>query len=460
MMQTKPELKHLPVQQGCKAGVRTGAAAAAIVSVCVLVGLFFLSNRVDGYLEKRIVKEFNMQYPSYSLEIAGFHYNIWKNRIGFDSLMLASADSGFSCKLGKSWVSGVGWLQLIWKGMQKGKALSHAVADAQDMAVKFPHSDYGISCQRLHLSVPNGAVTAEAAEVKPLVDDEHYFAGSKYRLTRFRLRIPECSMNGLAVPELLAGRTCQARSIRLQALSLDALVDNYVPVDPETPPGRMPNEILNSIKQDIRIENFKIVNGKIKYGEIYARGAVPAIVTFDNLQVQSERIANHGKRGDTTVLHGQANFMQAGLMQLDIAIPLSSPEFSLKYSGSLNPMDINRLNPFLEHSEYLRIDSGAIARTTTFDIQVISGRASGVVKAEYKELKISILNKKTGSSRDIINRMASFLTHKFRLRNENLPDRLGVLNTGKVDYKRKPEETFIQFLWFSLRSGVLDVIFM
>jgi hypothetical protein len=196
----------------------------------------------------------------------------------------------------------------------------------------------------------------------------------------------------------------------------------------------------------------------VRYAERYSRGAVPAIVTFTNIHIRANAIANHGKREDNTIIRGQGNFMHGGVLKLDIIIPLSSPEFSLKYSGSLSPMEINKINFFLEPSESLRIDSGIVVQPITYAIQVTSGYATGVVKAQYKNLKISILSEKTGSSHGLFNRLKSFVMNKFEIRSENVPDNQGTLKVGKVDYEKKQQDTFIEFLWFSLRSGFLDVL--
>jgi hypothetical protein len=453
-MPAEQKPKHLRGRSWPTAALYGGGIA--VVIACLII---YLSKFINGYLENAVEHEFAKQYPTSSLKLSGLTVNIWKNRIGWDSLELHSADSGLACTLGASWVNGVGWLHLLGKGTHKETALSNAVADLQDLAVKFPRSDYGVACKRLYVSMPDGEIAVSAAELKPVADAEQYFAGNQYRTTRFSCDIPACRITGLAVAELLAGRGYQARSIRLQAPSFDALVDMYAPIDPGIPPGRMPNELLNSISRNIRIDNLQIEDGKLKYGEIYARGATPASVTFDNLQLQAGGIANHGKPEDKAVLRAQAIFMQGGVMKLDIALPLSSPEFSLQYSGSLSPMEISKLNPFLEYGEYLRIDAGAIVRTITYEVRVIAGHASGRLQAHYQDLKISILNKATGSSHDLINEIASYVTNQLKIRRQNIPDPEGALNIGRVEYQRQPLDTFIQFLWFSLRSGVLDVLF-
>jgi hypothetical protein len=57
-----------------------------------------------------------------------------------------------------------------------------------------------------------------------------------------------------------------------------------------------------------------------------------------------------------------------------------------------------------------------------------------------------------------MNRSESFLANLFKIRNSNLPDSSGKVRAGKVNYERKPDDTFLQFIWFALRSGVLDSI--
>lgn len=50
--------------------------------------------------------------------------------------------------------------------------------------------------------------------------------------------------------------------------------------------------------------------------------------------------------------------------------------------------------------------------------------------------------------------IAQFVT----LRTTNVPDALGPMKEGKVNYTRKPGDEFQQFAWFALRTGVLDII--
>jgi hypothetical protein len=149
--------------------------------------------------------------------------------------------------------------------------------------------------------------------------------------------------------------------------------------------------------------------------------------------------------------------MKASTMKILMVIPVASPEISFRYSGSLDLMDLTRLNSFLEVGESLRIKSG-IVQNATFDVNVTEGRASGTVRVMYRDLTIAFRNSRTGSERGAYDRIISYIAKATRIRGTNMPDKSGSIKIGEVNYTRKPDDTFLQLVWFSLRSGVGDVV--
>jgi hypothetical protein len=120
-------------------------------------------------------------------------------------------------------------------------------------------------------------------------------------------------------------------------------------------------------------------------------------------------------------------------------------------------MDLTRLDAFVELAEHVRIHSGT-AQEAAFEIQVHAGRAIGRARAVYDDLKVTVLDQETGTKQGFDNRVASFLANVLKVRTANAPDALGSMKLGDVNYLRAPEETFLEFVWFALWSGVVDVI--
>lgn len=433
-----------------------GFAVGAIVLVCVLALLLFPDPLVNRFIKPRITKAFAEAYPAYTIRIAEMNYSVLKNRFGFDSVALSAVDGTFSGNMGPFSVSGIGWMHLLWGGSLAPDDFANSVVDAQDIVLNFPQSHYELRCERLRVSVPDSEMVAESLELHPLAGDEEFFRGSKFRRTRFSLVTSQCSVMGLACLELLQGKNYRTRSVQIHDPLIDILVNKDKPDAKETSSPLMPNEILSLIKGTLQVDSLSIINGRLKYGERFAVGSKPALITFDSMQVLAEGIANHGGSGAAVVIHAQGTFMNAGTMKVLMFIPVASSEFSFHYSGSLSRMDVRALNLFLETAEQIRIKG--VLQAATFEINVASGRASGNVRVVYRNLTFAVINKYTGSENGFFDRITSFIANTFKIRGINVPDKSGSIKIGEVKYTRKRDDPFFGFAWFALRSGVGDVV--
>ncbi len=434
-----------------------GCAAGTIGLVCLLVLLLFPDPFVNRFIKPRISRAFTEAYPAYSIHIADMNYSFLKNRFGFDSVVLSAVDGKFSANIGPFSLSGISWLHLLWGGSIRPDNFAGAVVDAQDIVLNFLQSQYEIRCGLLRVSVPDSEIVVDTLNLHPVGDDEQSFAGSKFRKTRFRLVVPHASAGGFACLNLLQGKMYHTRIVQIHDAFLDVLVNKDKPSSEEASITLMPNEILFALKEILQIDSLSIMNGRLNYGERFAVGSNPALITLDSMQVLAEGIAKPDGSGAASVIHAQGNFMKAGMMNVLMSFPSASPEFSFQYSGSVSRMDLSALNSFLETAEQIRITTGVL-KEATFDINVVSGYASGNVRAVYEDLNFAVINKYTGSDKGFSDGITSFMANTFKIRGSNVPDKSGSLKIGKVDYARKRDDPFFGFAWFALRSGVGDVV--
>jgi hypothetical protein len=412
---------------------------------------------MNRFIKPRITKAFAEAYPAYSLRIADMNYSVLKNRFGFDSVALRAVDGTFSSKMGPFSVSGIGWIHLLWGGSLAPNDFFTVGLDAQDIELNFQQLQYKFRCKQLHVSVPDSQVVAESLEVYPLAGDDEFFGESKFRKTRLSFVIPHFSVMGLSCLELLQGKSYRARSVHIHDALLDILVNKYKPDSRDTSGPFMPNEILSSIKETLQVDSLSFKNGRLKYCEGFVYGSKPAFITFDNMQVSAEGIANHSGRDAMLVIHAQANLADAGMMKVLMRIPVASPEFSFHYSGSLSKMDLTALNSFLEISDQMRIKTGVL-QEATFDVNVVSGRASGTLRGVYNDLILASINKETRSENGFSDGFISFIANNFTIRKTNVPNESSSMKIGEVKYIRQPDDPFIQFAWFALRTAVQDVV--
>jgi hypothetical protein len=429
-------------------------AVGAIVLLFVLALLFFADPLVNRYVKPRITKAFAEAYPAYSLRVADMHYNFFTNRFRFDSVAVGASDRTFSGNLAPFSVSGIKWMHLLWGGTLEAKDLANADFEAAGIEVNFPQSRYILHCKRLFVSAADSKVVAESLAVHPLADDENFFRGSKFRRTRMRVAVPNCTITGIGCLDLLLGKKYSARSVEIHEANLYLLVNKDMPDSRDTTGPLMLNEILSSIQPSLKVDKVTMVNGRLTYGERFELGAKPGEVTFDNMEVLAEGIANRDQAGTPLVINAQARFANAGTMKLVITIPVVSRDLSFRYSGSLSGMELSALNSFLEVSDHMRIKSGVL-QEATYEVNVVSGRANGTIRGVYTNLSLAVMNKKTGSEKSTLERIASFIGNKFTIRQNNVE---GSMKIGRINYARVPDDPFFQYIWFALRTGVRDVV--
>ena len=427
---------------------------AVVLSVAVFI-LVFGGAILNGYGKRKVERAFAKTHPGCALRLGGLDYSVAANRLVAQTVTLSATNS--TLKVGQVALTGVRWAGLLWGTGAYAEILAKASVEATNLDWEFPQAHYVIHCARLQASVPASELIAEGTELRTLVEDEEFFATHEYRATRFHVVVPECRVSGLAYAELLQGKSWRARSVCFTQPSFDALVNRDKPEEPLVKPPLMVHEALATIRQPLQIDSLSITNGHATYRERVVAGADPGVLTFAAVNISAEGISNQGDASAAILLRAQGDLMNAGVLKVQMSIPITPSDFSLHYSGSLSAMDLTRLDAFLDIAERTRIKSGH-AQEAEFDIDVFAGRARGRVRAIYRNLEIAVLDKQTDTAKGMRNRVASFLTNTLKIRGSNGPDTWRSIKEGKVNYSRRPEDEFIQFEWFALRTGVLDVI--
>jgi hypothetical protein len=433
----------------------TGLCGGALILAALLLLLAFRGAILNGYGKQKAEQAFAKAHPGCVLRIGELDYVMRAHCLVAQSVTLSTTNATFNA--GRVALTGVRWARLLCGTASLAEVLAQASLDVTNLSAEFPQSHYGLSCARLRGSVAPSELIAEETELKPLIEDEAFFAAHEFRTTRFHVTAPECRVSGLDYGELLQGKSCRVRSVHFARPSFDALVNRDKLVGPFVTSPLMVHEALAALPLPLQVDTLTLTNGHLTYGERIVAGAAPGVLTFGAVSMTVEGIANRGAAPAAIQLRAQGDFMNAGVLKVLMEIPVNPADLSLRYSGSLSAMDLPRLNAFLDIAAHTRIKSGH-AQEVAFDIVVIAGHARGQVRAIYQDLVIAILDDQTGTEKGVGNRLASFLANAFKVRNASAPDAAGALKAGKVDYTRQPEDEFVQFAWFALRSGVLDVI--
>lgn len=435
--------------------IRTAGIATTALALAMGFGLLILRGPVlNGYVQTRAHRAFAEAHPGYDLRVGPLRYDFRANRLTAQWLAIESGHLTFTSGPVSIW--GVRWMRLLHTKSARVEALSNARLDATNLVLQFPRARYGLYCEQLQASAPRSQLSLRETELRPLVTDEEFFNAHRYRVTRYRVRAPSCEISGLRYRELLNGAGYGAGAIHFSRPTFDALVSKEKPPDPFRLRPLMLHEALAVIPVPVQIDSISLTKGHVTYRERSSAGAQPGVLTFGAINLAVEGIANHPDRSAAISLRGEGDLMEAATLQLRMSVPVSPATFSLRYWGSLQPMDLTRLNAFLESANHLRIKSGK-AEGIDYVVEVANGDAQGRIQAIYRDLEVVFLNQNEAAE-GVRARVESFVAKEFRIRRDNSPDLTPSMKDGKIDYQKKPQDEFTKFIWLALRSGILDII--
>lgn len=430
--------------------------ALALAVLALLAALLHLATQLllDRLVRPRLEAALASHLPGSAPRLGALRYDLWRDRLRCASLSL-TLPSGAPLSTGPLSLSGVHWAGLLASQPDPLTLLRHAHFELHALSLTSPSAEYRLHCQHLRLSFPAAEFTARDLSLQPTASDEAFFAADSFRRLRYRLHLASLSLRGIALPELLRGEAYRADSLELHAPRLDTLSNREKPRRPPARPPLMPHEALAALATPLHLGRLTITDGAIHLGARRSPATPPGILAFTHFALTAHALSPATDR--PLELHASTRLMDAAPLTVRLTLPPASPSLAFQYSGQLGPMDLTRLNPYLRGAGSFEIKSGLTAGAT-FAIAVTDSRARGALQGTYEDLQITVLDRTTGDDDTLTTRLATLLANQLRVRPHNTPDLPAPLKTGQIDYTRAPEDTFLQFSWLALKTGLTDLL--
>jgi len=267
--------------------------------------------------------------------------------------------------------------------------------------------------------------------------------------------VPDGEIAGVSCLDFFRNRY-QAKAVNLRNASIDILINKNKPSEMDSSGPLMPQEALLALEDKVTIDSVIFTNARLTYGEQFSHSSTPALLKWESVQVVAKNISNQPPH-DTISVDARGLFMEEGLMTLSIFIPIRTPDASFRFSGFVTSMPLVALSPFLEIADQIRLKSGVLRRAD-FSVDVNNGRATGAVWAQYEDLTVAVVDKRTRSEDGLAEQLASVISNMVKIRGTNLPDDSGSVTIGRIRYPATEDLEFFQLLWFALRNGLGDVV--
>lgn len=175
--------------------------------------------------------------------------------------------------------------------------------------------------------------------------------------------------------------------------------------------------------------------GRIAFEDLYA-----SFYNVTNTPIDSAAVMSADVR---------TRLMGEGDAELHFTFPLTSTRGEHQITGQLDRMSLAVLNPTIEPLAFTSIKSGIVNRMD-FNMQLDEEYATGSVRFQYENLKLSLLQE---GEPDDKKGVKSWLANLLVVKDSN-PVRTKPLRPGPISFEREPTKSMFNYWWRALRSGL------
>ncbi len=319
---------------------------------------------------------------------------------------------------------------------------------AKQILIKKDSGFYTIRTDQITINSDTRAIAIDSFVLIPNYGKYEFAKAMGKQTDRVDLSIDKIDVNGLNFPGLLDS-TISIHKISVHTAKLHAFRDKRIP-DRNTSIRAMPMTTLKKLPFGINIDSIAIDNSMITVEELSVGGFRPGHINFQELSAVFVGLSNRYdvKKPKYARLNASAKIMGSGLIKAAFHFPLDE---SLTYSASgvVSGLPLRDLNPILENSAQIRIESGTL-NELRFNFNYTDIRSKGSIEIKYEELNLTRLNFDRDKS---TNFFKTFLLNAF-VKNSKDKSTAQAKRMGIIDMQRDRHQFIFGYWWKSLQSGL------
>ena len=162
-------------------------------------------------------------------------------------------------------------------------------------------------------------------------------------------------------------------------------------------------------------------------------------------------------RGKPLRVEAGARLMGEGLLTARLSAPLDAADFRYELSGRLGRMPATAFNWFLAMNEAFAFDGGSVEEIE-FRHTVSAGLARTTLTPRYRDLSVDPTGEGGGVIGSVTRGVKEFMAQAFKVRSSNPGDPAKSPRVARTVRRYYPTSTWLQFIWFSLRDGLMEVV--
>ena len=288
---------------------------------------------------------------------------------------------------------------------------------------------------------------------EPRIPEQDWVRRHRVRRDRIRFELDSLVARGFAWLPFIGTGEIGVRALQLDSPRLDVLSDWRLPRGrPKRHPT--PQQVAAARGPAFRLDSLTVTGGTIVNRERRPERDRPGRVSFDGVRA-TVRHLDLPSRGKPLTIAARARLMNEGLLTVEATVPLGAPDFRYRLSGKLGSMPAAAFNRILSDNEAYEIADGWV-EGITFRQAASGGRTHTTLTPRYYELSVQPTGEGGGVFGSVERAVEKFVANAFKVRSRN-PGKDGKdLRTARTSRRYDPADTWVHFLWVSLRDGLLE----
>jgi len=219
---------------------------------------------------------------------------------------------------------------------------------------------------------------------------------------------------------------------------------------------RTPQQAAADPASALGIDTLVVRGATITYRERKPGSERPGRASFEGVRGRVVHL-HLPARGKPLRIEAEARLMGEGRLIAHAEVPLDAEDFRYRLSATLGSMPVGVFNRFLSSNEAFEFADGQID-SITIEQSARRGVATTVITPRYHDLSVDPTGEGGGPIGSVSRALKKFVANAFVVRSRNPGEDGKDLRTVRTVRAYDPTKTWVQFLWLSLRDGLMEGI--
>jgi hypothetical protein len=335
----------------------------------------------------------------------------------------------------------VNQLELVENSTKNGMAVK-----VKDYALTTKNFIYTTKFYKMNvgaLTLSKNKIDVNQFSMTPLVSRAQFIRMIPVESDLYNIKVKQISAQGNW--ELFsANKFINASNVTVNSADANIFRSKIPADDPKEKP--LYSKLLRSIKLPMYIANLNLKNSVLEYEEDTPKSSGPGKLTFSNFNMNVKNLNSAKMKGKPTqvAIKIDCEFMKTSPLSVNWGFNVADLGDRFSISGRLANIPARALNSFIV--PYLSVSATGTIQEMLFDFKGNPKGIGGAFNLKHKDLKISILDKKSKEKKGFLSAVANVF---IKTDSDKLPE--SVIVEG---VERDPTKSFFNMFWKGVEDGL------